>query len=656
MRDAIAVGASLAICAGASMALYIDANLSRTQSGQAIGTVSYTRKSAERRPSDDVVWDAVKRESPLYDKDTVRTDDDSSAVLTLTDGTKLTLDEQTMITIERPSRGGVRVGLERGAMRAARTEAASGQMRVSASGGAVAMTTGDAVIRADNSNLTASVASGSATVTAVKGQIMVGAREEAVVASGTAVKKADAIALITPAFDEVFVAADIDVPVTFRWSGGARATLIVSSDHAFNDVVLTRKNESNASIVPLAAGRYFWRVTSGPVSSEVRRVIIEKAALPTLIAPADGAVIRQKAASLVTFTWHMPTAISSTLEISADNEFRTVTKSAPTALSEIARSMALGPYFWRVRSVIDTGYRTSEIVSAARALTVTNAVSPRVTLVYPADGASMDGESASNAFSCSPVDGARSYTLVVSRDGSGTDAVFQGVSELNVISVVKHIAPGEYRWRMRANDGSAEIAASATRRLIVTGAMSGAAAGSTNISMIATNTPQTNGPMAAVKDKPVRPRPIVVPVKTNIVQNKEPMRRTNAARTASPVTAISLSVSPPGATVVYMVNGKPRAMTSGISVIAPGTYTVFASLDGYIPLKRTVTIAKGETNAVALELRRKVIVTERITLLDDTVISGKIVKQTAAEVHIDTDDGRKIIKRDEIQGVQYLKK
>lgn len=649
ISDILVVASALAVSAASSIALYVDANTLRERSGQRIGTVSYTRKSTERRSADDVVWGAVTRESVLYDKDTIRTDDDSSAVLTLTDGTKLTLDEQTMITVERPAKGGVRVGLDRGALRAARTEA-SGQMRVTAAGGAVSMQSGDAVIRAASSNLTASVSSGSAVITTGKGDVAVAARESAVVESGT-VKKSEPAVLLTPAFDELFVTTGDDVPVTFRWSDAGSATLAVARDSGFSDAVITRKNVSNETAASFSVGRYFWRVVTAAGSSEIRRLTVEKIAPPALVAPAAGAVVRQNGSPLVAFSWNMPAALSSTLEIASDREFRG-SRTALTALSELQQSLPYGTYYWRVRSVIDTGYRKTEVVSAVRSFTVTNTEIVRTALVFPPDGVVVEN-SASNVFSASAVDGARSYTLTIEEEQNGK-TVYQRSSAVNVQSAPT-LAPGGYRWRMSAQDAGGKEIASESRRMIVKGSAPKAAlptnaavsaasnAVSNEVTNAAVNT-ATNVRVVAAKPDAVKP---VRTVKPDV--KKDPPA-------AAPATAVNMSVVPAGAKVVITAAGKKRVLSPGVTVIAPGTYAVSAALEGYVPLTRTVTVMKGETNALSLELRKRVIVTERITLLDDTVVSGKIVKQTPTEVHIDTDDGRKVIKRDEIQGVQYLKK
>ncbi len=119
---------------------------------------------------------------------------------------------------------------------------------------------------------------------------------------------------------------------------------------------------------------------------------------------------------------------------------------------------------------------------------------------------------------------------------------------------------------------------------------------------------------------------------------------------------VNMSLNPSNAKVVLsMPDGSKKTLGGGKTNLPVDTYQAAVSKSGYIDKKTTFTVTEGKTTKVSINLKKRIAISEKIILLDDTVIAGKITKQTPTEVTIITDAGTQKIQRAEIQRIQYLK-
>src|SRR4030042_2611749 len=88
------VGFSFIIISVCSALLYADFT-HKIEAGGAkqIGTVTYKREVAQRKYVSQVVWEDVEQNTPVYNNDSIRTADLSEAIVNLSDGTRINIDE-----------------------------------------------------------------------------------------------------------------------------------------------------------------------------------------------------------------------------------------------------------------------------------------------------------------------------------------------------------------------------------------------------------------------------------------------------------------------------------------------------------------------------------------------------------------------------------
>jgi hypothetical protein len=266
----------IALClAGAAVALWFfwqDLNLTLSHHHAAVGAVICKTNTAQRRFSDRTLWDRLRRESPVYSGDYIRTANLSGAALSLFGGDFLDLQENTLIQI-LPAPDGFTVELTEGELRAD-------------SGGGITIRTGEVSLQAQEASvLRAAVKNGALEAGVLEGSALIRQGEEtrtlrageafflssAQRVLGPLADKAggDTPTLISPALNEEFSFSTTRPGLRFVWTsceGAAAYRLEISADpsmaNLFSQVQAQDSGGDTSSIVHsgFEEGTWYWRV------------------------------------------------------------------------------------------------------------------------------------------------------------------------------------------------------------------------------------------------------------------------------------------------------------------------------------------------------------------------------------------------------------
>ena len=442
--------------------LYIDytSRLSTDRSDQ-IGTITFKKKTAERKYSDQMIWEDIARESPVFNYDTIRTADGSSAVVNLKDGTKIDLDQNTLVMLSLTA-AGADIDLAGGSVFADAGEAAKGALniragdtKVSVTGGALSLT------KTAEKAFDINVASGSATVTGAAGPVSVGANQGLQISAGKAEVKKTAVALDSPAPNAYHLAigsGSADIP--FSWRGEGNGTLEISPDRAFGRNVIKRTGASGLT-ERIAKGDYYWRVTGSGGASEIRKFTVIDDAAVTPLSPSEGETLAfRSTASRVSFSWSASRYASSyRVEISKDALFTSLAATL-TALSTnaAADNLAEGNYFWRVVPVYDfMNPRLNPTMVAFKVTSKSDLSVPEP--VYPDEGARISIVTAAGggvSFGWGRLPECDSYMIEIAKDKTFKEVIASESTPTNFLSKTLPAAEAEYYWRVtgHAPDGA----------------------------------------------------------------------------------------------------------------------------------------------------------------------------------------------------------
>lgn len=473
--DFWALGISAVIITTFSVLLYADFTKKiEVEGAEQIGTITFKREVAQRRYQTQVVWEEVKQSFPVYNNDSIRTSDNSEAVVHLLDGTDINVDENSMIMLSALGEG-ININFAHGSISANRERVEGTAIS------AITIRSSDTTVSIDKSNIQIShldnmeldltVSEGSALVktTASVDALTVNTNEKAIISSERKEAKIVPLSfdLQQPGHNSFVITEANTVPVQFGWSfagdNDGSVNFEAASDRAFRNIVLKKSYRSGETATEqLRPGIYYWRVsafnrTAGKVEfSEVRKINIIYNAPVKLVSPMQGeSVSHSLSGNSVIFSWSRnEMAVNYKIEVSGTSDFSNIIHAVETPLQRIAlENIMPGQYYWRVSSFINAGGSEAVKTTSPGNFTVERAaaaVPPR--LMRPAEGEKIDrlifrGKGALLSWNSDPA--FVSFNYEVSSDKDFREMVSSGERNVNFAEITGDLPTGRYFWRIR---------------------------------------------------------------------------------------------------------------------------------------------------------------------------------------------------------------
>lgn len=284
------------------------------------GRVENVVVSGRRRSESELFWRPLQSADPVYDRDRVYAAAGSAVRLVLTDQTRLTVEENSLVIVTRPSSHSgpllapVQIEVERGAVSGI---AGDSGVSIRSRGAQVDLAAGAAArlrLRTDRS-IAIAVGPGRATVTTGDGArtALEPGQQQDVSASGQAgAVQPMQIALGAPAHSGQIYFVRNPPAVDFSWSGCSEGSgeyrLEVSRDPDFAQRLRSVEiSATSATLSGLPAGILHWRVqranSAGVCRSEERSLALVADAAPIMFQPRHGEIVYQLAGAAVPFAW-----------------------------------------------------------------------------------------------------------------------------------------------------------------------------------------------------------------------------------------------------------------------------------------------------------------------------------------------------------------
>lgn len=358
---------------------WLSLNKSLTKNEEKIAVITFKYKTAQRKFEDDLLWDRLQQNSPIYDGDTIRTSPLSEATIYFNDGNIMNLYENTMAQV-RLNADGTEVDFDGGQIEIQTSSSSgmkvkSGTSMVNIGQGASVSAGSDTSSATGKGDLNVQVQTGTVALTdTVTGEVKMNlnAGQTASMDSAGNVQKKN-LSIFYPLKDTKTLAFD-DSPqeIEFKWDCDEDdgVTLeIFSSKNRVSPVQSFIVNGEYSQIVELEPGIHWWRITSGDQFAEGKLSVYYSQA-PQIIAPASDyvATFRTKKPGIRLIWSSSDRATSYELEI-ADNERMNnpVIVQRASQPSSIISTLAEGTWYWRV-----TPYYTINNIGLANASEVSS--------------------------------------------------------------------------------------------------------------------------------------------------------------------------------------------------------------------------------------------------------------------------------------------
>ena len=445
-KDVFVVCLSGAITAFCAYLLYLDLNYHQVRDDKsAIASITFRKKIAQRRYSDNSVWEELSDHSPLFNYDSIRTDNDSSAVVTFKDKTEIDIDSNSMIIIVAEG-DEVSVNFEGGNISVKKGASA---MKVKTDKNSFGLRDGKLTIAKYSDSISADISGGSADIDSVG--VLTDANSF-VFSDGQAKIDDKKILLKTPVEGEKIITVSDESNVAFKFDGAAAPVIELSKTRNFSKIYKSIPSKGSSSIA-LSEGTYYWRVADNSDKSEIRRFsVISDSPVKAVYPENNSQVFYRDSDSLCILKWAgAESAVSFEISVSTDPQMKDIVKSVKT----FARFASLpvsseGKYYWNIRADYSGGFIESKVSSFS---TVKQEHLQPPVLIAPFDSSQMSlpavktGKIRFNWKSSAP-----KYRIECAKDSLFNDKIFSHEIASNTEVLPLDTALGKYYWRVSSID------------------------------------------------------------------------------------------------------------------------------------------------------------------------------------------------------------
>ncbi|TGN19029.1 FecR domain-containing protein [Leptospira idonii] len=431
--------------------------------GKIIGTITFKQRTVQRKYSSRVVWEDMEQSFPLRNRDSIRTANAADAEITLNDGTKINLSENSMILLNLDDEK-TNIDFAYGSVSANSSDSQS-PSKISIQSGDTAVTVGSGDVKLskeENKELSIAVQKGEAqVVSSGKESLKIGSDEKAVLGAGSEkieIKKSE-LKLVSPSDHSRFFTTAASVPIQFevqKDSSLSDLKLEVSNSSQFKQTVAVQAITDKPYSLSLKEGIYYWRVLSGKEVSIVRKFSVIRNVPVNLISPGNN--VKLKSANenaYVSFSWTKNDLASNyKLDISSSSDFSSNLQSTTSVTHSLSLSLPKGKYYWRVgasvpQGEVNTRSYLNSIVSSFEITEEDKRKPP--TLFNPAHKSSAYTalvEKKGLPFNWSKDSYSLSYEFFLSNSSQFDSILLQKTLPGNFFELKEKLKPGIYYWKV----------------------------------------------------------------------------------------------------------------------------------------------------------------------------------------------------------------
>ena len=466
---------TLCLCASSVM-LYHELFLSgKNRTGEQVGTITYKNKFAEQKPGGTTLWTALSQNAPVFNKDTIRTGEGSTAIIYLNNKTEMTLNEESMVFIDvqknEPSitltSGNIALdGINN--QQTIHLNTPSGQ--ISVKGGSLKIQDSEAGFNIQLLDGTTELTSGSSGET-----ITLGKNGNYDIETNTSTLPD--FSLSHPQDGAVFVSVSADAEISFSWEDNRSdlttdpqgQALLIAGDSAFKKIVHTLAGAQTGIRLPLAGGFYYWKIAGSP---EIRTFTILQGKRPKPLSPVDKIFIHVESPLTIPFFWtRVEEADLYRVEVYMKGASPTPLYSRISGQNNLSFDfLATGEYFWKVFALF--GPDQIEFPSTENSFSIIDGslappeINETTLQETPTVSAHSIGEGKIIA-SWKPVANAKRYNVAVSTDPAGKSIVLLSETSLNSFHLKTVLPEGNYYVAAQSLSGEIRSSFSAPLKIEV---------------------------------------------------------------------------------------------------------------------------------------------------------------------------------------------
>lgn len=426
-----------------------------------IGTVEFKKNTVQRKLDDHIVWESLDTNSPITNKDTIRSESLSDAIIRLNDGTEINLDENSMffldITGEDPT-----ISFDQGSIQIKKKDGSAGDLKIQSNNKTIEIKDGELNIqKGENGNFNVQVEKGNALITSGGKQTNVASGKQADLTGNNLAISNIPFDLISPPNNSIIQSNSDTKTVDFKWKANVQYSKLkfeISKNPNFNSIFKSSEYPKSSFTESLPLGSYYWRLVSDKGKSIPYRFHVFKEEELSLKFPENQTELTYvEKLPLVNFQWNRDQFTKEyILEISESPNFdsllaRQITRSNSFSMD----NLNVGKIYWRVKAI---PYSTDlpERTSSSRYFTIkkgSNFTEPKIerpinerflVSAFKEQGILIWSSSSELV----------KYEVSISKENSFKNILMKKVSLRNFIQPKLNLTKGEYYWRVKGFSAS----------------------------------------------------------------------------------------------------------------------------------------------------------------------------------------------------------
>ena len=435
--------------------------------GEAIGTITFKKRSASRRYSDNVIWEEIEQESEVFNYDAIRTLEYSSAVVSLKDGTKIELDQNTLLVVILSDKG-LNINFDKGGVSAQSGAGTKVPITLQSKDATIALDKGNVSVNSSDTGMNIYVNSGSAKVASMGKELSITPLEVAVLKNGVAESKKGTLFPESPEnnINLITFGKDRSVKLAWRSEPPGEVKVEIAHNNDFKNIARSYTSGKASLEVNLPAGDYYWRVVRGGFTSHTMKFSILSDRRPELITPHMNQKISvTEGAEIINFQWEKSAyAASYELIAARDSKMTDVVLTLSSNINIISiTKIETGSYYWTVKSIYPSGIISGPASSGPYLFEVEKLKFVQAKPV-PLESGPITTAGPFN-LNWKGIPGSKSFKVDLSSDPEFKNILVTKNASNTFVKIDKKLPEGKYFWRVSALSGEKISATSVTALL-----------------------------------------------------------------------------------------------------------------------------------------------------------------------------------------------
>ncbi len=468
--DILAIGIGAVIISSFSYLFYADIT-KKVDIGDAelVGSITFKKLVAQRKYSSQVVWEDVQQNSPVYNNDSIRTAEQSEAIIKLNDGTKINVNENSMILLAL-AKDQINIEFSYGSLLANRDNImgkVSKKLNIKSEKATVSMDKGNIKLdQGKNKTLNLTVRKGNAAIATAAGAKTIEMDQKVVLAQDSdKIELFDLnLKLNKPAPNRYLFTTRDEMDATFTWEkvlGDFNVYLEISVDRAFSDLEFEKRVKGDSRTVELDTGTYYWRlkainkITRKTEYSDSRRLNIIHDDPIQLISPEHKTQFYYRNITpIISFKWSTSEIASVyKMMLAWDPTFKNIVRTTTVPSNRFALdNLKKGTYYWKIEKVLafkDVKYKSAS--KTYRFVITQKEIIEPPSLIYPGKGKRISKkqlEKQSVTFTWKKNPQIKLTKFFISSDKKFEKIIFESESNVNFVKFDEELDIGKYYWRV----------------------------------------------------------------------------------------------------------------------------------------------------------------------------------------------------------------